>query len=432
MLGLRKILSHLSLKVLKLIFNNRVKNKMAKIMVGQGGGPTTAVNDTLAGVIFESQQHEGLELIGSKNGLEGGGLNPEIRDSATNLRVNLGDLSDYDPDSIRGIPGAYLGTTRLKLKPGKNDDLIQRVKDNMARLGIDAIIYIGGNDTASTLSAMDNGIHVQKTVDNDLPGNDHNSGWGSASRANAEIIKGLVLDTSGFSSRISYEGREVYSTAPVVVYQTQGRKAGWLTLGAAFAKVNEGGDVIEDAAPHIFLPKEIPFNEGTLLDKVDNILSRTGYAFIVVGEELVLEDGKTTLAEVYRANTRSDEHGNVENARSGSFSHADAIASIIKSNIKVNSNSYLEVKETPIKPGHIQRSLYRTLTDANEAFEAGREAVRAVIEGDLNISIALLREGNDGYHIKPGRIPLETVADQVRQVEPIYLNGIEGPTEQFF
>lgn len=397
---------------------------MKKIMVGQGGGPTTVINDTLAGIILESQRY-GIELIGSKNGLEGGGLNPEVDG-------NLVDLTGISPESIRGIPGAYLGTTRLKLEPGIDDDLIQKIQDNIRELGVDAFLYIGGNDTASTLSAMNNGIHVQKTVDNDLPGNDHTSGFGSASRANAEIIKSLVLDTSGFSPRISYQGRIVYSTAPVVVYQTQGRNAGWLTLGVAFAKVNGGGQVIEDNAPHLFLPREIPFDERLLLDEVDNILSRSGYAFIAVGEELVLEDGITTLAEFYKANGTTDRHGNTENARSGSFSHSDAVADIIKNNLRVDSNSYLNVKETPIKIDHIQRSLYRTLTDANEAFGAGREAVRAFMDGQLNVSIALLREGGEGYHIRPGRIPLSTVADQVRKVDSRYLGDIHGPTDQFF
>ena len=64
-------------------------------MVGQGGGPTTVINDTLAGIILESQRY-GIELIGSKNGLEGGGLNPEVDG-------NLVDLTGISPESIRGI-----------------------------------------------------------------------------------------------------------------------------------------------------------------------------------------------------------------------------------------------------------------------------------------------------------------------------------------
>jgi ATP-dependent phosphofructokinase / diphosphate-dependent phosphofructokinase len=400
-----------------------------RIAVGQGGGPTPVINDSLAGIIYEAQLN-GLEIIGLRNGLEGGGLNP-------NIPGNLVDLSSVESYFLRGIPGAYLGTTRMKLSPEKPEDQEKRLRiaSNMDKLGVDMLFYVGGNDSAETLRALGRGIHVAKTVDNDLPENDHTPGFGSACLANSEIIRALVPDVRGFSPRVRGLGSDIYSPASVVVYQAQGRNTGWLSLGCAFAKLNHAGDIIAEEAPHLFLIREIPYNRDNLLGKVDDILRKRGFAFVVCGEELVCRDGKT-LHEVYgnNHNHTKDSFGNTEHARSGSFNCANFIASEIKAGLKKQVESisdYSAVKETPFSPNHIQRTLRRSLVDAQEAFEAGREAVRVYLKGEINCSIALQRFGN-GYNIRPVRVSLESVSGKVRSVEQKYHGTIEGPTELFY
>ncbi len=396
------------------------------IGVGQSGGPTSVINDTLAGVIYEAQIRE-IRVIGLKNGLEGGGLNPCIEG-------NLVDLSVINPYFLRGIPGAYLGTTRLRLKKDKKEDVekIFEAKKNLDKL-IDALIYIGGNDSADTLLLYENGIHVEKTEDNDLMENDHTSGWGSASLANSELIRALTPDVGGFNPRTNFQGKEVYSTAPVVVYQTQGRDSGWLVYGCAFAKINHAGDVIENASPHIFLNKENKYDKNELLNEVENLLIKQGFAFIVCGEELMDKEGRI-LSKVYGIEDSKDESGHAEHSRSGSFNYADFIASEIKKGLQrdVNViNGYMKLKETPITPHHIQRTFKRSYVDAQEAFNAGREAVKAFDEEDIGISIALKRFG-DSYNIQPTRINLTDVVGKVRKVDGKYLGGLKGPKEKFY
>lgn len=398
-----------------------------RIAVGQGGGPTPVINDSLAGIIYEAQLN-GLEIIGLRNGLEGGGLNPDIPGNI----INLTSVESY---FLRGIPGAYLGTTRMKLNPKKQDghEKILRILSNLGKLGVDMLFYIGGNDSAETLRAFGRGIHVAKTIDNDLPENDHTPGFGSACLSNSEIIRALVPDVRGFSPRVCNLKKGSFSTVSVVVYQAQGRNTGWLTLGSAFAKLNHAGDIIPEAPPHLFLGREIPYDKDKLLGKIDNILRKSGFAFVVCGEELVNSDGKT-LQEVYGNNKRKDSFGHTEHSRSGSFNCADFIASEIKSSLEKQVDvvsGYSAVKETPFTPNHIQRTLKRSLVDAQEAFELGREAVRTYLGGETNCSIALQRFGED-YNIKPVRVSLESVAGKVRKVEEKYLGTIEGPTELFY
>ena len=396
------------------------------IGVGQSGGPTSVINDTLAGVLYEAQQR-GIRVIGLRNGLEGGGLNSSIKG-------NLIDLSNVNPYFLRGIPGAYLGTTRLRFKKDRKEDTerIFKAKQNLDKL-IDVLIYIGGNDSADTLLLYEKGIHVEKTEDNDLMENDHTSGWGSASLANSELIRALTPDVSGFNPRTNFQGREIYSTAPVIVYQTQGRDTGWLVYGCAFAKVNHASDVIENASPHIFLNKENKYDKNELLSEVENLLIKQGFAFIVCGEELLDKEGKI-LSESFGIRNRKDESGHAEHSRSGSFNYADFIASEIKKGLEREVhiiNGYMKLKETPITPHHIQRTFKRSYVDAQEAFYAGRESVSAFDDGDIGISIALKRYG-DSYNIQPARINLKDIAGKVRKVDEKYLGGLKGPKEKFY
>ncbi len=394
------------------------------IIVGQSGGPSAVINETLAGVIEEARRQRVKRILGLRNGIEGGGLHPDIPG-------NVVDLSGVDIEQFRRNPGAYLGSTRLKIGE-KNKDLIGVVKANFESYGNPRGIYIGGNDSADTADQAE-WIHAQKTIDNDLKGNDHTSGYGSACISNIAMVKALEMDMSSFSPKIRHGGKIVYSTAPVVVYETQGRNTGWLALGTAFARMRGKSldSIDENAAPHIILPREIPYCHEQFLAAVDNQLRRTGFAFVVCPEELVNAEGKP-LSEVHGAKEEKDDFGHVEHGRAGAFVYAEFLAREIKKGLKAGADvGYLKVKETPFSPRHIQRCLLRSEVDAREAYATGVEAVRAAIDGERKVSIALKRNG-DGYNIAPVRIPTSVVANQVRQVPQDYLGTILGPTPKFY
>jgi len=396
-----------------------------KIAVGQGGGPTSVINDTLLGIIDKANEYD-IEVVGLRNGLEGGGLNPSVSG-------NLVDLKSVPKEDILNFPGAYLGTTRMKLDPMQDSDKIEMIKKNMDQLGVDSVFYIGGNDSADVIRALGGGIHIQKTVDCDLAGNHHTSGWASASFFNAELIKRLSYDLGGFNPRIA-DNPLVFSNASVLVYQAMGRDTGWLTLGTAFAKFDQSGNYVGGAAPHLFLPREAPYDEGVLLGCVDDLLCKTGFAVVVCGEELIDQDG-IKLSQLYRSNVRTDDHGNTQHGRSDSFNNANFLAHRIRTGLGEGvygfNNSYMAVKETAITPQHAQRVMARTLVDAKEAYESGKEAVKAFVDGDVGISIAL-QKCSLNEDIIPKRISLDTVAGKVRRVDNDYLGDIHGPTTKFY
>jgi len=226
---------------------------MAKrVILGESGGPTPVIDWEVAGAV-DAAQKSGWQICGMINGLEGL-LN-------ANIPGKIVDLSDIDPMSFAfNGPGAGLRTTRIK--PTK--DQYEKMARHLKLLGIDAVIYIGGNDSADQLLGLTqcaevSAIHGIKTVDNDLPRTHHCPGYGSAALYNATAIKNVSSDFSSYRARSNFEFdgkvRQGWDIAPVAIYQVMGRKAGWLAQATGFAKVDPAGNVDPDRAPQIILSK---------------------------------------------------------------------------------------------------------------------------------------------------------------------------------
>ena len=155
------------------------------ILVGQSGGPTAAINASLAGVVAAARA-EGCRVTGMRHGIQG---------FLAGRTVDLGEaLPDQESLTLlRQTPASWLGSCRFKL-PDLSDQAFH--EDTLARLdaaGIDAVLYIGGNDSMDTTSllrappwwrawAAIRFIGVPKTIDNDLVGTDHTPGYGSAAK----------------------------------------------------------------------------------------------------------------------------------------------------------------------------------------------------------------------------------------------------------
>src|SRR3989338_1223300 len=103
-------------------------SKPRTIAIAQGGGPTAVINSQLAGAIFEAKSNKIERIFGVRNGLEG---LLDINDE------NVIDISDWNPITLKNIPGAVLGTTRVKLDVSEDVDKIQKIKDNLKRLSVD-------------------------------------------------------------------------------------------------------------------------------------------------------------------------------------------------------------------------------------------------------------------------------------------------------
>ena len=191
------------------------------ILVGQSGGPTAAINASLAGVIAQARE-AGCRVTGMRHGIQGF------------LAGRTVDLAQALPDEgalalLLRTPASWLGSCRFKL-PSLDD--MAFYDDAFARLeqaGIDAVLYIGGNDSMDTIAKL--GAHgrragspirfigVPKTIDNDLVGTDHTPGYGSAAKFVATATGELFRDADVYDLKsvtfVEIMGRDAASPARV-------------------------------------------------------------------------------------------------------------------------------------------------------------------------------------------------------------------------
>ena len=398
---------------------------MAKrVILGESGGPTPVIDWEVAGAVDEAQKG-GWEVYGMINGLEGL-LN-------ANIEGNIVNLTHLDPMSFAfNGPGAGLRTTRIKPK----EDQYKKMAENLKALGVGAVVYIGGNDSADQLLGLGNFadvavIHGIKTVDNDLPETHHCPGYGSAMLFNATALKNVHSDYTSYRVRANFEvgGKIVqgWDVAPVAVYQVMGRKAGWLAQGTGLAKVDPKGELMPDRPPHIILCKEITFSRAEFLDKVDDVVSRLGEAVIVVQEDLTDRETGKSLAETYAADVALDQHGNIQHGRSTSFSPAIFLAQLVTDELKVEA-VYGKVKEVALVPQHIQRSCMMSAVDASEAYKVGAACIDALEAGMTKKSVILKREGG---RTSTGTTDLKNIAAKDRSVPASYISRLQGATQDF-
>ena len=395
-----------------------------RIIIGESGGPTPVIDWEVAGAI-DAAQKAGIEIYGMMNGLEGL-LNADIDG-------NVVDLTPMDPMSfVFNGPGAGLGTTRIKPKEAE----YKKIAQNLQALGVDGVVYTGGNDSADQLLGLTavsdvTGVHAIKTVDNDLPATHHCPGWGSAALYNATALKNVCNDFFSYSVRASFEreGQVIrgLDVAPVVVYQVMGRKAGWLAQGTAFARVDPKGDMVPDSAPHVILCKEIPFDKAEFLARLDEVLTRLGRAAVVVQEDLTDRETGKSIAEVFAKDVVYDAHGNIQHGRANSFSPAVFLSELVSEELNVAAVPG-KVKDCTLNPQHIQRSCMMSPVDASEAYKVGFAAVQAMLDGETKKSVVLQRAAGT---TRTALTDLSNIAAKDRKVPLEYINGIDGPTQAF-
>ncbi len=394
--------------------------KIKRIIIGQSGGPTPVIDWEVAGMLAAAKKYN-YEVYGAINGLEGI-LHADVPG-------NIVDLSRTDPTQfIYNGPGAGLKTTRIK--PVKEQ--YQAIAKNLKKLGVDGIIYIGGNDSADQLKGLTDesdikAIHAIKTVDNDLPVTHHCPGFGSAALYNATALKNVHNDFSSYKVRGRFkDGKIGILNAPVVVYQVMGRKAGWLAQATAFARVDPMGQMDPDRAPHIILSKEILFEKDKYLSELSDIITKFGEAVVVVQEDLTDAKAKKSIAEVY-GQTELDPHGNIQHGRATSFSPGVFLAQLAVKELKVEAVA--QVKEAVLVPQHIQRSHSTSLPDASEAYMIGYNSVEAMASGVTRTSVIIEKKANGKF--AAGLTDLGNIARKERSVDYHYINDLNGPTQEF-
>lgn len=357
------------------------------LLVAQSGGPTSAINASIAGVISEAGRHPDQieEIYGGLNGIFGI-LNEDI--------IDLQDEKRQAIEGLRHTPAAALGTCRYKIDPKKNPDKAARDMDRLFEVfqahNIRYFFYVGGNDSQDTShkiheEAIKRGhdmrvIGVPKTIDNDLPHTDHCPGYGSVIKYNATTVMEVGADVASMAT----------DDGSCCVIEVMGRAAGWIAAGTVLAKRTPTDP------PHIILLPEIPFNQEEFLAKVKETVAALKYCIVVVGEGLKNADGQ----EIGADKSRLDAFGHP--VLSGA---ADKLAEIIQ--------GVLNTKTRTVKLGYAQRAAthWASATDATEAYACGEAAVRAAISGQSGFMVKIVRQQSNPYKWDIGLQPLQDIAN---------------------
>jgi len=374
----------------------------ANAVIGQSGGPTAVINESLIGIIEQACMHAEIENIyGAIHGVSG---------IVTENFVDLKKLSVETLDVVAASPCSALGSTRDK----PDDEYCERIFKVFAKYNVRYFFYIGGNDSANTAyivnkAALKSGydlraFHVPKTIDNDLLVTDHCPGYGTAAKFVASAFIGDDLDNRALPG--------------VKINVIMGRHAGFLTAASVLARQRE------DDGPHLVYVPEKGISLAQVLADVEAVYSKLGRCVIAKSEGMRDVNG-ITWAEKIVKQTEMDAHGNIQLSGSGIL--ADFLAASIRSKLKIK-----RVRADTF--GYLQRSFagVRSMVDAHEARICGRYAVTLAMQHKSG-SVAIRRlNGPNDYQIELFRTELENVAEKTKRMPDEFINAEgNGVTEAF-
>ncbi|NEK60379.1 6-phosphofructokinase [Geodermatophilus sabuli] len=327
-----------------------------RIGILTGGGDCPGLNAVIRAVVRKSVTHHGDEVVGFRDGWRG---------------VLEADTVPMDLAAVRGIlprGGTVLGTSRTN--PYALEGGADRVLANLERLGIDALIPIGGEDTLGVATRLAEAgmrvVGVPKTIDNDLDATDYTFGFDTALGVATEAID--RLHTTGDSHHRT------------LVVEVMGRHAGWIALHAGMA----GGATV------VLIPEQ-PFDVDAVVAHCQHRFD-SGYSpIVVVSEGATPKDGGMVLAAGDK-----DAFGHVRLGGIGT-----ALASLIEARTGRESRA--------VVLGHIQRGGTPSPFDRVLATRFGLAAVDAVHDGQSGVMVAL--RGTDIV-----RVPLSAATAQLKLV----------------
>ena len=369
------------------------------VIIGQSGGATAVINASLVGAVEAAMQETRIgDIYGMRHGIEG-----FLQEDILDLRQQPIDIWQR----LLHTPSAALGSCRYKLQ----EDDPARVLSLFRKYNIRYLVYIGGNDSADTAHRLAQcvqqsgydlqAISVPKTIDNDLPFTDHCPGYGSAARFIAMATMDSTLNTIAIPTHY-----------PVKVIETMGRNAGWLAAASALGKRNE----IDP--PHIILMPEQPVREDRYLAQVEEVYRRLGYVIVVVSEAVRDEQGQP-LGSSGQVGTDAFSHPLLSGA-------AQYLVELVKKHLRLRARFD--------KPGDLQRMASHSIstTDRDEAYLVGQQAIHALMHGESDKMVTLVRHDEPTYHCTTGLVELAEIAN-VQQLMPAdYLDESKTMVTQAF
>ena len=382
-----------------------MKGLKGALMFAQSGGPTSVINASAAGVFIEGLKSDSITAVyGAAHGIKGI-LNEEFYD------MSKEDMKELE--MLKYTPSSALGSVRYKLKDASVDDTdYKRLLEVFKKYDVRYFFYNGGNDSMDTCNKISkymaksgydiNVIGVPKTIDNDLYGTDHCPGFASAAKYIATTIMEINLDA------------KVYDTGMICIIEAMGRNAGWLTASAALAGYKGLG------ADLIYLP-EVDFDVDKFISDVKKVLKKNNNKCIVVVSEGIHDKNGTLICEALGKTGARD-----------SFGHAQlgGLAAMLANLAKEATG----LKVRPVELSLMQRCAAHcaSKTDIEETFEAGRQAVKAAINGETDKMVCYARKPGDKYECEYKLLPLELAANTEKTVPKEWIiNNGTGISDEF-
>lgn len=370
--------------------------KKRNCIVGQSGGPTAAINASLAGVIHKAKYcNEYENVYGMIHGIMG---------LLEGKYIDL--LKEFDSDEkineLKQTPAMYLGSCRFKLPTYKEDlNVYLKLFDILNSLEITDFYYIGGNDSMDTVMKLDdyaksinspiNFIGVPKTIDNDLMGTDHTPGFGSAAKYVASSILEVVHDSL------------IYQLKSVTIIEIMGRNAGWLTAAAALAR-NE----YNDAPDLIYLP-EVVFDVDRFLNDIHEVFKRKNCVVIAVSEGI--KDKNGNFLDDNSKYAKKDAFGHVLHSGTGKM-----LESIVFKEFQCKVRS-IELNVLQRCAMHIASK-----TDLDESFVIGQKAVETAMSGKSGQVMGFKRISNTPYSIDYVSSDVRNIANLEQKIPTEWIN----------
>lgn len=339
-----------------------------RVGVLTGGGDCPGLNAVIRAVVRKGVKEYGYEFLGFRDGWKG-----PLEGLSTPLDIK----------STRGLlprGGTILGSSRTN--PFAIDGGVEKIKANLAKAGVDALIAIGGEDTlgvATKLHAMGvQVVGVPKTIDNDLNATDYTFGFDTAVNIAMEAIDRLHTTAE--------------SHHRTLIVEVMGRHAGWIALHSGLA----GG------ASCILIP-EVPFSIEKVCEYVESRYTYNYAPIIVVAEGALPKEGSIVTKD-----GSLDAFGHVKLSGIGEW---------LANEIEARTGKEARVSVL----GHIQRGGTPTAFDRVLATRFGLHAITAVHDGDWGTMVAL-----QGTNIV--RVPLAAATEKLKLVDP----ALYAESETFF
>ncbi|MDF2685677.1 MAG: hypothetical protein K0S55_858 [Clostridia bacterium] len=370
-------------------------------LVGQSGGPTSAINATLSGVVKGALECKYIDKIyGARNGING-----VIEENL----IDIGQILNTEEKlfMLECTPAAALGSCRKKLvdlssTEDKHGDY-KKIFEIFKKYNIRYFFYIGGNDSMDTVDKLSKYAQkidyeiklmgVPKTIDNDLVCTDHTPGFGSAAKFIATTMQEIARDCS------------IYNLKAVTIVEIMGRDAGWLTAAAGLPRLYGS-----DTADFIYLPEEI-FDYDLFIEDIKKLLLKKPNIVVAVSEGIKDKEGRYV--------GEGSQSGAVD-----TFGHkylagtAKVLERLVQDKIGCKVRS-IELSLPQRCAGHCISKC-----DIEESVFIGKKSVEKALEIEKNsgfITVFIRADGTE-YNVSIDAVPINEVANKIKIVPENYIN----------